>query len=291
MSDMELFFKRAAALLDRLERFIPEPGRAPAFDSETSSCWRYSAETNRLETVRHPATIHLDDLKCIDRQKDLLVMNTRQFIHGLPANNALLWGPRGTGKSSLIKAILNEYSDQGLKIIEIAGKDLNRLPEICDLLYEKNGRYIIFCDDLSFEADDPSYKAIKVILDGSTSQAPDNVLIYATSNRRHLMPEYMSENLQSGYVDEELHMADSIEEKLALSERFGLWIAFHPLKQDDYLEIVNHWLSSLSGQDKHDWEEVRTAALQWALLHGSRSGRSALLFSRDWAGKSGLKKL
>jgi uncharacterized protein len=291
MSDMELFFQRATQLLDRLETVLPARVQAPEFDSDLSSCWHYSSAANRLETIKHISAIRLDDLKCIDRQKALLVTNTRQFLHGLPANNALLWGPRGTGKSSLIKALLNEYRQDGLKLIEIQAEDLNKLPRICDQLYEKNGRFIIFCDDLSFEANDPSYKAIKVILDGSTSQAPDNVLIYATSNRRHLLPENMSENLQSGIVDGELHLHESIEEKLALSERFGLWVAFHPFNQDQYLQIVDYWLAKQADYHDYNSKAVRSAALRWALQHGSRSGRSAQLFSRDWAGKTGLDKL
>lgn len=291
MSEMELFFQRALQLLDRLDRSLPEHGILPAFDSESSICWRYSAAHNRLETVRHIAHIRLDDLMCIDRQKETLMTNTRQFLHGLPANNALLWGPRGTGKSSLIKALLNEYNQQGLKLIEIQAEDLHKLTHICDLLYEKPGRFIIFCDDLSFEANDPSYKAIKVILDGSASQAPDNVLIYATSNRRHLLPENMSENIQSEIVEGELHLHEGIEEKLALSERFGLWVAFHPFNQQQYLQIVDYWLAKQPDYNDYDKKIVRAAALRWALLHGSRSGRSALLFSKDWAGKSALDKL
>jgi len=288
MSDMETFFKRAEQLLVRLDSLLSDKSSAISFDPESAWCWRYAAENNRLDPISHITPIQLDDLKCIDKQKQTLVTNTRQFINGLPANNALLWGPRGTGKSSLIKAILNRYQPEGLRLIEIQGESLHKLSEICDLLYERSGRFIIFCDDLSFEANDPSYKAIKVMLDGSVSQTPDNVLVYATSNRRHLIPENMSENIQSGMIEGELHLNEAIEEKLALSERFGLWIAFHPFNQDQYLEIVYFWLANLLQNTEYDHKDARAAALRWALQHGSRSGRSALLFARDWAGKTGL---
>lgn len=289
MSEMETFFARANQLLDRLEKlFGHEKNTCVRLEPGKDYCWRYSAQANRLEPVRHLSEIRLDDLKCIDRQKDLLVTNTLQFINGLPANNVLLWGPRGTGKSSLIKAVLNQYHNEGLRLIEVQRDDLIHLSAICDALYEQPGRFIIFCDDLSFEATDPGYKAIKVILDGSVNRLPDNTLIYATSNRRHLVPEYMQENLQSGLVDDELHLAEGIEEKLSLSERFGIWIAFHPFNQDQYLELVQHWLSKLNAKPAGLDETLRTAALRWALQHGSRSGRCALLFSRDWVGKTGL---
>ena len=218
----------------------------------------------------------------------MLITNTLQFISGLPANNALLWGPRGTGKSSLIKALLNKYLDDGLKLVEVKRDDMTKLPEICDLIYERDGRYILFCDDLSFEEGDPSFKAIKVILDGSVKQTPDNVLLYATSNRRHLIPEHMDENLEAEFINGELHLGESSEEKLSLSERFGLWISFMPFNQEQYLEIVEYWLSKYLDSKEGKSIDAKKAALQWALQHGSRSGRSAMLFSRDWSGKMGL---
>jgi predicted AAA+ superfamily ATPase len=292
MSDMETFFKRANQLLDRLDlQLAAKTSTGIDFEPGDARCWRYSVDTHRLVPVNRMSTIDLDDLKCIDRQKDLLITNTRQFIHGLPANNALLWGPRGTGKSSLIKALLNRYHAEGLRLIELQRDDLDKLSAICDRLYDQPGRYIIFCDDLSFEANEPGYKAIKVVLDGSVNPLPDNTLIYATSNRRHLVPENMQENLQSGMVDGELHLHEGIEEKLSLSERFGLWVAFHPFNQDQYLELVEYWLGKLMGKGLKLDEPARHAALKWALQHGSRSGRSALLFSRDWAGRTGLAGL
>lgn len=287
MTEQEIFFKHAIQLLDRLEKFLDGKMSSIRFDDENTDCWQYSAGTNCLKTVSHVADVSLDDLKCIDRLKQALVQNTSQFINGLPANNALLWGPRGTGKSSLIKAVFNGFRDQGLKLIEVRRTDLVKLPEISELLYDRPGRFIIFCDDLSFEENDPGYKSIKVILDGSISQTPENVLIYASSNRRHLIPERISENLQSEIIDGDLHLSETIEEKLSLSERFGIWLAFHPFNQEQYLQIVSYWLGKLGVQDLEN-KSTREQALQWALQHGSRSGRSAVLFARDHAGKTGL---
>ena len=287
MSEMDRFFSRANALLDRLEPLLARGRRTRArFEDGEADCWQYNGESDTLEAVHHIAGSRLDDLRCVDRQKQQLVANTTQFIRGLPANNALLWGPRGTGKSSLIKSVFNHFRDQGLKLVEVQRDDLRRLSAICETLYDRDERFIIYCDDLSFEAEDPSYKAVKVILDGSIRQTPGNVLVYATSNRRHLVPERMSENLESGMVDGDLHMSETVEEKLSLSERFGLWIAFHPFNQDQYLEIVGHWLRELTGGELDDG--ARREALKWALQHASRSGRSASLFARDWAGKRGL---
>jgi predicted AAA+ superfamily ATPase len=222
----------------------------------------------------------------VDRQYAELDRNTRQFLAGRPANNALLWGARGTGKSSLIKAMLHAYADRGLRLIEVDKHDLVDLPDIVDHLHGRRERFVVFCDDLSFDAEDSSYKALKAILDGSVSAPPENVLIYATSNRRHLMPEYMSENLEARMVDGELHHGETVEEKTSLSERFGIWLSFHPFNQDSYLAIVEHWLGVLGSIDSMD-ETVRLAALEWALTRGSRSGRVAWQFARDWTGRSG----
>jgi len=208
-------------------------------------------------------------------------------VQGLPANNALLWGSRGTGKSSLVKALLNEFADDGLRLIEVDKHDLIDLPEIVERIRNSKDRFILFSDDLSFEANDPSYKALKAILDGSVYAPPDNVLLYATSNRRHLLPEYMSDNLDAHRVDGEIHHSEAVEEKISLSERFGLWISFYPFKQDQYLEIALYWLGALDALPR-DHEAVKQAALQWALTRGSRSGRSAYQFALDWAGRHRL---
>ena len=288
MTDQDNFFKRAATLLDRLEHILPVNGRALHFD-ESVDCWRYDGGRHGPIPVRHASPVRFEDLQCIARQKDLIDRNTRQFLKGLPANHALLWGPRGTGKSSLIKAVFNRYRERGLKLIEVDRDHLGDLPLLCDALYDTPGRFLLFCDDLSFAADDPSYKAMKVIMDGSISQPPENVLLYATSNRRHLIPETMQENEQSRMVDGELHLSEAIEEKLSLSERFGLWLSFHPFKQEQYLEIVHYWLGALGATVmSEERADLDKAALKWALEHGSRSGRSANLFARDRAGRTGL---
>lgn len=290
MSESEKFFLRANEILDRLEGILPGNNKLD-FNTKSASCWSYNSSTNKLEAINRQTDISLGDLLCIDDQKHQLLTNTQQHIAGLPANNALLWGPRGTGKSSLIKAILNKFQDEGLKLIEIRRDDMHKLPGICDLIYNQPHKYILFCDDLSFEENDQGYKTIKVMLDGSIAQTPDNVLIYATSNRRHLVPEKMQDNLESGFIDGELHYSDSVEEKLSLSERFGLWIAFHPFNQEQYLSVVKHWVSKHFHTDEMLTDDLRQSALQWALQHGSRSGRCAMLFSRDWAGKNGLAEI
>lgn len=287
MTDQDDFFQHANSLLVRLERCLPANG-VDLHIGDEGECWRYAGR--RAVPVRHASAVSLEDLQCVDRQKSLIERNTRQFLQGLPANHALLWGPRGTGKSSLIKAVFNRYRGDGLKLIEMDRDHLGDLPLICDALFEKPGRFVLFCDDLSFAAEDPSYKALKVVMDGSISEPPENVLIYATSNRRHLIPEYMQENRDSNMVDGELHLSESIEEKLSLSERFGLWLAFHPFRQEEYLAIVHYWLGRLGvSLGKTEYQALDQAALKWALEHGSRSGRSANLFARDWAGRTGLK--
>jgi len=238
--------------------------------------------------VTHPHRIRLTDLQGIDEQIRLVEQNTRQFLEGLTANDVLLTGARGTGKSSLIKAILNKFSAKGLRLIEVEKQDLMDLPDIVDLVAEEPYKFILFCDDLSFDADEPGYKALKVILDGSISATSENLLIYATSNRRHLMPEYMQENLETRYLGEEIHPGESVEEKISLSERFGLWVSFYPFDQDEYLVIVDFWLGQL-GVGERDRANARHEALQWALTRGSRSGRVAWHFARDWAGRLRMK--
>lgn len=274
--------KKAEALLERFASQLPDT--PPATDwSALAYRWHRNPHDGNLQAISHPHTLHLDNLQGIERQKALLVQNTRQFLRGLPANNALLWGSRGTGKSSLIKALLSDYAGDGLRLIEVERQELVDLPLIVTLLRERPERFVLFCDDLSFEAGDPGYKALKVALDGSLDAAPENILIYATSNRRHLVPEFMSENLEAKVVDTEVHFGDTIEEKISLSERFGLWLSFYPFSQDEYLNIVRYWLGQL-GIDQFD-EEARKEALRWSQGRGSRSGRAAWQFARDWAGR------
>ena len=288
MSELDEFFSRANLLLDKLESILPAmQGSQDPLDSPVLR-WKCRGNQSWLEPVRLVSSILLDDLQCIDRQKSSILQNTRQFMLGLPANNVLLWGPRGTGKSSLIKAIFNSFRPQGLRLIEVESQHLVDLQEICEIIHRQDSRYIIYCDDLSFADGDPSYKALKVILDGSVGTTPENVLVYATSNRRHLLPEYMSENRQAELIEGELHLGDATEEKISLSERFGIWLAFHPFNQHQYLQIVDHWLRELDAP-VDSTEGVHQAALRWALEHGgSRSGRVAWQFARDWTGKAGL---
>ncbi len=288
MSETDKLFNRIHAILDRLEPFLPgKMEHIERFDGGAYR-WQRLALSGVIQRVSYPTGIRLHDLQCIDRQKSLIVANTRQFLEKLPANNVLLWGPRGTGKSSLIKALLNDFQEAGLNLIEVEKQDLVQLRNITESLREQTGRFVLFCDDLSFEADDPSYKAIKVVLDGSLSDTPENVLIYATSNRRHLLPESMRDNIDSHMEQDDLHLSESIEEKISLSERFGVWLAFHPFRQEQYIQIVDYWLDQLDTVIK-DRELLHKAALKWALEHGSRSGRSAYQFARDWSGRQQLK--
>jgi len=287
MNELEHFLQRAEQLIDRLETLLPTPPGEPDWAHAVALRWRRRGNQSGLEAVAFHSRVRLADLLGIDHQKEQIDRNTRQFLHRLPANNVLLWGPRGTGKSSLIKALLNEYQGQGLRLIEVDKAHLEDLPDFVARLHGRDERFIVFCDDLSFEAADASYKTLKVVLDGSLSSTPDNVLIYATSNRRHLLPESIQDNAATRVVDTELHHGDAVEEKISLSERFGMWLAFHPFNQPTYLEIVYHWLQRLDCRID-DRDVIRHHALQWALLHGSRSGRSAWQFSRDWAGRTRL---
>ena len=282
----ERLIVRAEALISRIESVLPQPLAAP--DWSTSIAYRYhkrSSGHGSLEPVKHIGHMALSDLKEIDDQKEKIQRNTEQFVNGKPANNVLLTGSRGTGKSSLIKACLNEYSNRGLRLIEVDKADLTDLPDIVDVVSDLPEKFIIFCDDLSFEEGEPGYKALKSILDGSIAAATPNVLIYATSNRRHLLPEYMTENLTYTHTEDgEVHPGEVVEEKISLSERFGLWVSFYPFSQDEYLTIVAQWLSSF-GVDKAAIEAARPASLVWALERGSRSGRVAYQFARDFAGR------
>lgn len=281
MDKFERFLDRAERLMDRLERVLPKSGSVLAPDWEAAAAFRW--EQGRLLPVPQFHRIRLDDLLGIDSQKLRVEQNTRQFVQGRPANNVLLTGSRGTGKSSLVKALLNGFAQEGLRVIEIGKQHLSDLPHIIPLVEGRGERFILYCDDLSFNADEPGYPALKAVLDGSLTPLSDNLLIYATSNRRHLMPEYMRENLDTRYEGEEVHPAESVEEKVSLSERFGLWVSFYPFSQDEYLAIVDHWLRHLGVAGVLD--EARQDALQWSIQRGSRSGRVAWQFARDWAGK------
>jgi predicted AAA+ superfamily ATPase len=287
MSDLEKLVARAESVLGRLEQLLPSAAE-PDWNSAVAFRWRRRRTgfgvQGFLQPVHHLSKIGLADLMRVDEQKKAIERNTRQFIAGRPANNVLLTGSRGTGKSSLIKAFLNAYAKRGLRMIEVDKDDLVDLPDIVDLVAGRPERFIVFCDDLSFEEGEAGYKALKVALDGSVAAQSENVLIYATSNRRHLMPEYMAENLDAKHqADGEIHPGERVEEKVSLSERFGLWVAFYPFRQDDYLEIVGHWLASF-GCGAAETERARADALRFALERGSRSGRVAWQFAKDWAG-------
>ncbi|OOG24565.1 AAA family ATPase [Thioalkalivibrio denitrificans] len=282
--DIELkdVLEQFSRLMDRAERLLPVPPPDPDWSAPAHRWHR----DGHLSPVHEIAPLSLDDLLHIERQKAQLVRNTRQFLKHLPANNVLLWGSRGTGKSSLMRALLNEFRHDGLRIIQVDGHDLVHLPDIARPLAGRPERFIVLADDLSFEASDPGYKALKAMLDGSLEGTPENVLIHATSNRRHLMPEKMMDNLEVKRVDDEIHPGEAVEEKISLSERFGLWLAFHPFNQEQYLAVVNHWLTRLGCIET---EESRAEALRYALGRGSRSGRVAWQFARDWAGQKGLE--
>jgi predicted AAA+ superfamily ATPase len=288
MTPLEQFLQRAESLMARVEAVLPPTvPREPDWKRSFAFRWRKRATGGGkvLQPVLHASAIQLGDLQNIEAQKARIEQNTRQFVRRLPANNVLLTGARGTGKSSLIKACLNQFAGDGLRLIEVDKADLADLPDIVDLVAARPERFVIFCDDLSFEAGESGYKALKVALDGSIAAQSDNVLIYATSNRRHLMPEQVSDNASYTHGDDgDLHPGETVEEKISLSERFGLWLSFYPFRQDDYLGIVGHWLGSF-GCTPAQVEAARGEALQWALQRGSRSGRVAWQFARDYAGR------
>jgi uncharacterized protein len=284
-TQLESLLARAEGLLARLETVLPQALSAPDWNAAIAFRYRKRGATGRIEPVRHVAPIRLSSLVEVEPQKQRLLRNTEQFVAGHGANNVLLTGARGTGKSSLIKACLNEFAPRGLRLIEVDKADLVDLPDIVDLVAERPERFIIYCDDLSFDEGEPGYKALKSILDGSVAQSSDNVLIYATSNRRHLLPEYMSENLSYKHTEDgEVHPGEVVEEKISLSERFGLWVSFYPFTQAEYLAIVAQWLRNF-GVDDVAIAAARQESLVWALERGSRSGRVAYQFARDWCGR------
>lgn len=276
------FINLAATVLQRLDAILPPLAQEPDW---TAVAYRWHKLGNKgiLESLPHPHTFSLDCLAAVDEQRRQLVRNTEQFLAGRPANNVLMTGARGTGKSSLVKALLHQYADQGLRLIEVDKSDLLTLPALISLLTARPEKYILFCDDLSFEDGDDAYKALKTTLDGGLSQRCDNVLVYATSNRRHLMPEYMADNVAHTGNGGEVHPQEAAEEKVSLSDRFGLWLSFYPFDQNAYLQAVQNWLEE-AGLNLD--ETARRAALNWSQSRGSRSGRVAWQFVCDWAGRN-----
>ncbi len=280
---------RLNRLLERLDEWMPKSLTENDWKSAVAFRWRRKdtllGKLGYLQAVHHTSKISFADLQHVERQKDLIYNNTKHFVDGKPANNVLLTGARGTGKSSLIKACLNEFAAKGLRLVEVDKEHLTDLGDLTDLLATRSERFIIFCDDLSFEDGESGYKSLKSTLDGSVAAQVDNILIYATSNRRHLLPEYMSDNESYRHTpDGEIHPGEVVEEKISLSERFGLWISFYPPKQDEYLDMVGHWLQHF-GLSSDKIEAAKPEALIWALERGSRSGRVAWQFARHWAGQ------
>jgi predicted AAA+ superfamily ATPase len=290
--DVSKLIARAEDVLARVEALLPPPVADPDWKKVTAARWRKRGGRGYLHVVAHPHAIALGDLVAIDEQKKTIDQNTRQFLAGLPANNVLLTGSRGTGKSSLVKAMLVKYAGKGLRLIEVDKADLVDLPDIAERIETRPERFIVFCDDLTFDAGEAGYKTLKVMLDGSIAGAAGNVLIYATSNRRHLLPEYFAENLETKHIGEEVHPGESVEEKISLSERFGLWISFYPFTQDDYLAAVASWLAHFgvkAAAAPRDEELRKREALQFALQRGSRSGRVAWQFAKHFAGDRALR--
>jgi len=280
--------KELEEILRRLGALLPPQPRETDWNASIAFRWRSSGrrEGGWLQPVKQVHRIRLSDLRGIEKQIERVEQNTKQFLQGMPANNVLLTGARGTGKSSIVKGLLNKYHKQGLRLIEVEKNDLVDLPQIVDQVAGRKERFLLFCDDLSFHGAEDGYIALKVALDGSISTTSENLLIYATSNRRHLMPEYMTENLETKYLGDEIHPGETVEEKISLSERFGLWVTFYPFDQDEYLDIVQQWMKTLGSK----WSDTaREEALQWSLQRGSRSGRVAYQFARDWTGRHSKK--
>ncbi len=286
--ELKAFLQRAEGLLARIEPLLPSQPAVIDWDRTFAARWQRDARSGFLAPLEVSLDLSLADLIGIDRQRDLLSANTRQFVDGLPANHVLLWGARGTGKSSLIRALLAEYAADGLRLIEIERDHLADLPRVVELLAGLRQAFVLFCDDLSFEAGEGDYRVLKSVLDGSLERAPENVLLYATSNRRHLVPERQSDNENWQMVDGELHPNEAVEDKIALSDRFGLWLSFYPFTQQHYLSVVRHWIDSLARRASLDWawsEALEKDAIRWATGRGNRNGRCAYQYARQWVGK------
>lgn len=285
----EQFMLRVSSFLDRFEQTLPREAETLDWRDVLAARWMSEGQGGWLRPLQTDLSTTVNDLIGVDRQKQLLDANTRQFVSGLPANNALLWGARGTGKSSLIRALLAQYAESGLRLIEIDKSDLVHLPAVVEAIKGLPWRFVLFCDDLAFEADDSAYKTLKTVLDGTVEATPENLLLYATSNRRHLLPEQRSDNLGASMVDGELHPGEAIEEKIALSDRFGLWVSFYPFSQEHYLEVTRHWIGVLAGQYGLRWEwskALELEAIRWASSRGNRNGRCAYQFARSWTGRT-----
>lgn len=281
------FLDRVEQVLDRVRPLLPEPLPAIDWSGCLAARWQRQGRQGALRPLQVRLDLHLHDLLGVDRQRELLGGNTRQFVAGLPANHALLWGARGTGKSSLVRALLAEYAEDGLRLVEIERDHLADLPRVVEQLAGLPQRFVLFCDDLSFDAGEADYRVLKSVLDGSLEQAPDNVLLYATSNRRHLIPERLSDNLDARLVDGEIHPSEAVEDKVALSDRFGLWLSFYPFTQPEYLQVVQHWIGVLAARAGLAWawdEELEKLAIRWASGRGNRNGRCAQQFARHWVG-------
>ena len=286
-SKLDAFLERAEAVLARLEPLLPAQREPIEWHECLAARWQREGRSGYLMPLHVSLEMRLSDLIGIDNQRDQLGRNTKQFLDGLPANHALLWGSRGTGKSSIIRALLAEYAGAGLRLIEIERDHLADLPRVVELLQGLPQRFVLFCDDLSFEAGESDYRVLKSVLDGSLEQAPDNVLLYATSNRRHLVPEKESDNENWKNVDGELHPSEAVEDKIALSDRFGLWLSFYPFTQEHFLNVVEHWIEVLAGKAglkcQRD-EALDILAVRWATGRGNRNGRCAYQFARYWVG-------
>lgn len=283
------FMQRVVRFLDRYEQSLPPVPPVIDWNETIAARWVGQGDGGWLKPLDVELGRGLSDLVGVDRQKQLLEANTGQFVKGMPANNALLWGARGTGKSSLVRALLSAWQEHGLRLIEIDKSDLVHLPALVAQISDQPWRFLLFCDDLAFEAGDSAYKTLKTVLDGSVESTPDNLLLYATSNRRHLLPEQRSDNLASSMVDGELHPGEAIEEKIALSDRFGLWVSFYPFSQDHYLEVVRHWITSMASEYDLEWQwsdPLQKEAIRWATARGNRNGRCAWQFARSWVGRA-----